>query len=78
MLPEIINDLQVPKIIFDLHQFLKAFPSRSWKQRPNDMPLRTIKTILHSLAKLKGVMVSDTKFTSLPRYQDLTQHFLQA
>ena len=57
MLPEIINDLNMSHIIRDMHVFLKAFPGHTWKQRPNEMPMRTIKTILHSLAKLKGPKV---------------------
>jgi len=54
MLPSVINDLNLDRIISDTHQFLKAFPTHTWKERSNEMPLRTIKTLLHSLAKLKG------------------------
>ncbi len=54
MLPNIINELNGDRILGDIHQFLKAFPSGTWKSRPNDTPLRTVKTILHSLVKLKG------------------------
>ncbi|KAH3877159.1 hypothetical protein DPMN_001016, partial [Dreissena polymorpha] len=54
MLPDIINDLNLDRVLYDIHMFLKAFPSHSWKDRPNDLPLRTIKTVLHSLVKLKG------------------------
>ena len=58
MLPDIINDLNLDKILLDTHLFLKEFPSASWKSRPNDLPLRTVKTVLHSLVKLKGAKVS--------------------
>ena len=58
MLPKIINDLDTSLIIGDLHQFMKAFPGSEWKTRQNDTPLRTVKTILHFLAKLKGPKVS--------------------
>lgn len=57
MLPTLINDLNVDRIIGDLHQFLTAFPNHTWKNREGshgDTPLRTVKTILHSLVKLKG------------------------
>ena len=54
MLPSIINKLQVERTLSDLHQFLQAFPSHTWRQRASDTPLRTVKTVLHSLAKLKG------------------------
>lgn len=57
MLPDIINDLNLDRILLDTHLFLKEFPSASWKTRPNDLPLRTIKTVLHSLVKLKGAKI---------------------
>jgi cytoskeleton-associated protein 5 len=53
-LPNVIDEINLDAIIGDLHLFLVAFPSSSWKKRPNDMPLRTVKTILHTLARLKG------------------------
>ncbi|XP_070200256.1 cytoskeleton-associated protein 5-like isoform X2 [Littorina saxatilis] len=54
MLPNITNELNIDKVLLDAHQFMRAFPSSTWKERPSDQPLRTIKTILHSLAKQKG------------------------
>ena len=52
-LPDIINELNLDRVLYDIHVFLRRFPSNSWKGRSNDLPLRTIKTIMHSLAKLK-------------------------
>jgi cytoskeleton-associated protein 5 len=57
MLPDIINDLNLDRILQDLHVFMKAFPSSIWKTRPSDTPLRTVKTLLHTLTKLKGPKV---------------------
>ncbi|KAK6191581.1 hypothetical protein SNE40_003232 [Patella caerulea] len=54
MLPNTINELNIERTLLDCHLFLRAFPSSSWKERTSDLPLRTIKTILHSLATLKG------------------------
>ncbi|XP_052800946.1 cytoskeleton-associated protein 5-A-like isoform X2 [Mya arenaria] len=54
MLPDTIKELNLDRVLYDLHVFLRAFPSSTWKERANDLPLRTIKTILHSLVKLKG------------------------
>lgn len=54
MLPDSIKDLNIDKILYDTHLFLKAFPTSSWKERSSDLPLRTIKTILHTLTKMKG------------------------
>lgn len=54
MLPNITNELNIDKILLDAHLFMRAFPCHTWKDRPSDQPLRTIKTILYSLAKQKG------------------------
>ena len=35
-----------------VHEFLKVFPSSYWKTVAEDTPLRTIKTLLHTLAKV--------------------------
>ena len=56
-LPECIADLQVDQILLDIHTFLKVHPHQVWKSRADDTPLRTMKTVLHSLAKLKGAQV---------------------
>lgn len=34
--------------------FLQDYPSIWWKKRKSDTPLRTIKTILHSMTRVKG------------------------
>ena len=57
-LPNVINDMDVPRALMHVHHFLKANPAHTWAQRGNDMPLRTVKTIVHTLAKLKGAKVS--------------------
>ena len=57
MLPDMINELNLDRVLADLHLFLRAFPGYTWKQRPTDMPLRTVKTLLHTFAKLKGQKV---------------------
>ncbi|XP_077995152.1 cytoskeleton-associated protein 5-like isoform X5 [Glandiceps talaboti] len=54
MLPTIATNMNIDRILLDLHVFLKTFPSQTWKERGNDTPLRTIKTIIHSLAKILG------------------------
>lgn len=51
---QIINELNVDRILLDIHVFLKAFPSSSWKERKDDRPIRTIKTILYHLVEIRG------------------------
>ena len=59
MVPEIINDLAVDKILLETHLFLRNFPTSTWKNRSSDLPLRTIKTVIHTLAMLKGAKVKN-------------------
>ena len=42
-----------------VHEFLKVFPSSYWKTVAEDTPLRTIKTLLHTLAKVIFVQISN-------------------
>ncbi|KAM3186859.1 hypothetical protein ACTXT7_003450 [Hymenolepis weldensis] len=56
-LPETANNYSLDQILLDCHNFLKAFPSPSWKARKSDLPLRTIKTLLHSFCSARGPAV---------------------
>ncbi|CAK9799265.1 Protein mini spindles [Anthophora plagiata] len=47
-------DLDYDTILLEVHRFLKDYPSVWWKKRKSDTPLRTIKTILHSMTRVKG------------------------
>ena len=60
-LPDAINDMDVERSLMHVHHFMKAHPASSWAQRDNDMPLRTVKTIVHTLAKLKGAKVASPR-----------------
>ena len=57
--------LMVPDLLFDLHKFLTTTPPPEWKRRAmeklplGDMPLRTVKTILHELVTAVGVDILD-------------------
>jgi cytoskeleton-associated protein 5 len=50
-------------ILAELHDFWKAYPSAYWRQRQAegsaDTPIRTIKTVLHTLTKLRGDEILD-------------------
>lgn len=48
------NELDYDTILLEVHYFFKDYPSSWWKKRHSDMPVRTIKTLLHSMTKLKG------------------------
>ena len=53
------NKLNIDLLLADLHEFLKAYPSAYWKKQEIDTPMRTVKTILHTMAKAKGDAILD-------------------
>jgi hypothetical protein len=55
----IAYELRCSPILTEAHAFLVAFPVASWRQRENDTPLRTIKTILNSLCRAIGDPVGE-------------------
>lgn len=54
-----IDDMNLDLILAELHDFLKAHPSSYWKQQSSDTPIRTVKTIIHSMVKLRGDEILD-------------------
>lgn len=48
------DEIDYDSVLCEIHNFLKSFPSTWWKAKEVDTPLRTVKTILHSCAKIKG------------------------
>ncbi|XP_069680440.1 protein mini spindles isoform X4 [Periplaneta americana] len=60
-------------VLYDIHLFLKDFPSSSWKKRQSDTPVRTIKTILHCMTKIKGNRI----LLHLSRIDNLNESELQ-
>lgn len=54
IMPTWSDTLDYESILYEVHVFLKAYPTTWWKTKASDTPLRTIKTILHSVTKMKG------------------------
>lgn len=54
--------------------FLQDYPSVWWKKRKSDTPLRTIKTILHSMTRVKG----STILSHLTRINNTNESELQS
>ncbi|XP_040572755.1 cytoskeleton-associated protein 5 [Lepeophtheirus salmonis] len=46
--------IQIDVLLAELHEFLKANPQSYWKMQEADTHLRTVKTIVYTLAKAKG------------------------
>ncbi|XP_054256793.1 cytoskeleton-associated protein 5 isoform X2 [Indicator indicator] len=59
LLPETINSINLDRILLDIHIFMKVFPKEKLKQCKSDLPIRTLKTLLHTLCKLKGPKILD-------------------
>ena len=47
----LLSQLNITKILAEIHLFLKIFPTEKWTNKVSDLPLRTIKTLLYHLAK---------------------------
>lgn len=59
VLPETINTINLDRILLDIHNFMKVFPREKLKQCKSELPMRTLKTLLHTLCKLKGPKIMD-------------------
>ncbi len=53
------NPLDASVTLKDIDDFLKAYPSLFWKSQESDTPLRTVKTILHTMVKVRGESILD-------------------
>lgn len=58
LLPDTINSINLDRILLDIHIFMKVFPKEKLKQCKSEFPVRTLKTLLHTLCRLKGPKVS--------------------
>merc|ERR550532_3079938 len=58
--------MDVSLLLADLHSFLVSYPGSYWKQQADDTPMRTVKTVIHTLVKCQG----DTVLSCLSKIQD--------
>ncbi|XP_018010529.1 cytoskeleton-associated protein 5 [Hyalella azteca] len=56
MLSKRTTNLDLTVILTDVHHFLTSYPMNTWMDR-SDVPLRTIKTVIHTLCKIYGSAV---------------------
>ena len=56
---ELVRQIDTTQVFGEVHAFLTAYPSSSWTSKPNDLPLRTVKTLVYHLAKAKRGQVAE-------------------
>lgn len=72
---QITGKVSVPELLSDVHGFLTALPPIEWKMRNNeglafqDLPLRTVKTILHEIVQHCGIDVIN-ELSLIPEPED--------
>ncbi|XP_060518402.1 protein mini spindles isoform X2 [Cylas formicarius] len=58
LMPNWGHEFDYELVLVEVHEFLVKFPSKWWIRKPADTPLRTIKTIIHLMVKIKGPAVT--------------------
>ncbi|XP_033245413.1 protein mini spindles isoform X4 [Drosophila miranda] len=76
MLPERSNELNYDDVILEAHEFMLALPSTWWQNRPSDTPLRTVKTIVHNMAKVKGNAILQ-HLNQIPTHSELHTYLIR-
>ncbi|XP_059619515.1 protein mini spindles isoform X2 [Phlebotomus argentipes] len=76
VIPERSSELDYDAVLLELHDFMVALPSAWWHQRPSDTPLRTIKTIIHNMAKIKGNAILQ-HLNKIPSHSELYTYLIR-
>ncbi|CAG5054313.1 unnamed protein product [Parnassius apollo] len=62
-----VNSIDYDAVLYKIHLFYKAFPNSYWKKNAeiSDTPYRTVKTLVHTLVKMKGASITN-HLTQIP------------
>ncbi|XP_039748476.1 protein mini spindles isoform X3 [Pararge aegeria] len=62
-----VNSIDYDAVLYKIHLFYKAYPNSYWKKNPeiSDTPYRTVKTLVHTLVKMKGASIMN-HLTQIP------------
>ncbi|XP_032523081.2 protein mini spindles isoform X1 [Danaus plexippus] len=62
-----VTSIDYDAVLFKIHLFYKAYPNSYWKKNPeiSDTPYRTVKTLVHTLVKMKGASITN-HLTQIP------------
>lgn len=75
-MPERVNELDYEAVLMEIHDFMLALPTQWWSQRPSDTPMRTIKTIIHNMTKIKGTGILQ-HLNNIPKHSELNTYVLR-
>ncbi|XP_028170913.1 protein mini spindles [Ostrinia furnacalis] len=61
------NSVDYDAVLHKIHLFYRAYPNSYWKKNPDisDTPYRTVKTLVHTLVKMKGASITN-HLTQIP------------
>ncbi|KAG5681403.1 hypothetical protein PVAND_010841 [Polypedilum vanderplanki] len=76
LMPERVNELDYEALLLEIHDFMLALPTSWWAQRPSDTPMRTIKTIIHNMTKIKGAAILQ-HLNNIPKHSELNTYVLR-
>lgn len=76
VIPDRLPDLDYDAVLLEVHEFMLALPSVWWQQRPSDTPLRTVKTIIHNMTKIKGNAILQ-HLNKIPSHSELNTYILR-
>ncbi|XP_038112365.1 protein mini spindles isoform X2 [Culex quinquefasciatus] len=76
VIPDRLPDLDYDAVLLEVHEFMLALPSIWWQQRPSDTPLRTVKTIIHNMTKIKGNTILQ-HLNKIPSHSELNTYILR-
>lgn len=76
VIPDRLQDLDYDAVLLEVHEFMLALPSAWWQQRPSDTPLRTVKTIIHNMTKIKGNSILQ-HLNRIPSHSELNTYILR-
>uniref|UniRef100_A0A182QHS5 TOG domain-containing protein n=1 Tax=Anopheles farauti TaxID=69004 RepID=A0A182QHS5_9DIPT len=76
VIPDRLAELDYEAVLLEVHDFMLTLPSHWWQGRPSDMPLRTVKTIVHNMAKIKGNAILP-HLNTIPTRSELHSYILR-
>ncbi|XP_035894344.1 protein mini spindles isoform X2 [Anopheles stephensi] len=76
VIPDRLPELDYEAVLLEVHEFMLALPSTWWQTRPSDMPLRTVKTIIHNMTKIKGNAILQ-HLNTIPTRSELHSYVLR-